>query len=77
MPDIPTRRQIDRVRRNVDALQEGFLLLPEWRQIVYNSTVDAGQMNAIEWDLQLLDQWLVRLQKGVFIYSGDVFAGEV
>lgn len=44
---------------------------------MYNSTVDAGQMNAIEWDLQLLDQWLVRLQKGVFIYSGDVFAGEV
>lgn len=77
MPDIPTRSQIDRVRRNVDALQEGFLLLPEWRQIVYNSTVDAGQMNAIEWDLRLLDQWLVRLQKGVFIYSGDVFAGEV
>ena len=77
MPDIPTRSQIDRVRRNVDALQEGFLLLPEWREIVYNNTVDAGQMNAIEWDLRLLDQWLVRLQKGVFIYSGDVFAGEV
>ncbi len=50
--DIPTRGEIDRIRRNVDALQTGFARLPDWREILYNNTVDFGQANALEWDLQ-------------------------
>ena len=75
MADFPTRSEIDRIRHNVDALQEGFYSLPDWREIVYNNTLDFGQANALEWDLQRLYVWLERMA-GAFVYAGEVYAGE-
>lgn len=75
MSDIPTRGDIDRIRRNVDALQTGFYSLPDWREIVYNNTMDYVQANALEWDLQTLYDWLQRMC-AAFIYSGEVYGGE-
>ena len=76
MEDIPYRSEIDRIRRNVDALQQGFYSLPDWREIVYNNTVDFNQANALEWDLQAIDVWMQRMI-AAFIYSGEVYCGEV
>lgn len=76
MSDIPTRGDIDRIRRNVDALQNGFYSLPDWREIVYNNTMDYVQANALEWDLQTLYDWLQRMC-AAFIYSGEVYGGEI
>lgn len=73
--DIPLWSDILRVRQNVDYLQECFFAIPEWREILYNNTIDADQMNAFEWDLHLIDLWLSRLVS-MFVYSGDVYAGE-
>lgn len=75
MPDIPTRSDIDRIRGNVDALREAFFRPEGWREIVYNNIVDAAQMNAIEWDLHLLDLWLDRAAKTHVPYSGQIFSG--
>ena len=58
MEDFPTRSDIDRIRRNVDALQNCFLALPDWRAIVYNGTMDFAQANALEWDLGRIEIWL-------------------
>lgn len=74
--DYPTRGEIDRIRRNVDALQQGFYSLPDWREIVYNNTLDFGQCNALEWDLQSIYTWLQRMTSA-FVYSGELFGGEV
>ena len=56
--DYPTRAEVDRIRRNVDALQAGFYSLPDWREIVYDNTLGYEQANAMEWDLQRLYDWL-------------------
>lgn len=58
----------------MDYLQECFFAIPEWREIVYNNTVDAGQLNAFEWDLHLLDLWLSRLV-AFLLYSGTIYSG--
>lgn len=73
--DIPLWSDILRIRQNVDYLQDCFFAIPEWREIVYNNTIDADQMNAFEWDLHLIDVWLSRLVS-MFVYSGEVYAGE-
>ena len=75
MADIPYREEIDRIRRNVDTLQVIFYSLPEWREIVYNNTMDFEQMNAMEWDLHLLDVWLSRMM-AVYRYCGTFYCGE-
>ena len=75
MPAIPTRSDIDRIRGNVDALREAFLRPEGWREIVYNNTIDAAQMNAMEWDLHLLDLWLDRASKTQTPYSGQIYSG--
>lgn len=72
--DIPLRQDIERIRRNVDYLQECYFTIPEWRRVVYNGTVDAGQMNAFEWDLHLVDIWLSRMVSQ-FVYSGTLHSG--
>lgn len=74
--DYPTRGEVDRIRRNVEALQQGFYSLPDWREIVYNNTLDFGQCNALEWDLQSIYTWLQRMTSA-FVYSGELFGGEV
>ena len=48
--------------------------IPELREIVYNNTIDSGQMNAFEWDLHLIDLWLSRLVS-FQVYSGTIYAG--
>lgn len=79
--DYPTRSEIDRIRRNVDALQQGFYSLPDWREIVYNNTLNFEQCNALEWDLQRLYDWLGAMVEAFrwrhantfFMESGGVF----
>ena len=74
--DYPTRTEVDRIRRNVETLQQGFYSLPDWREIVHNNTLDFGQCNALEWDLHTIYVWLGRMVSA-FIYSGEIYGGEV
>lgn len=74
--DFPTRPEVDRIRANVAALQESFYSLPDWREIVYNNTMDFNQANALEWDLQTIYNWLMRMV-AAFVYCGELHAGEV
>lgn len=62
--DIPKKSDIDRIRNNVDALQNGFLSVPEWRKIIYNTTIDYGQANTLEWDMQTIYKWLAVVVDG-------------
>lgn len=79
--DIPYRSEIDRIRANVDALQTGFQSLADWREIVYNNTMDFTQANALEWDLQRIYDWLQAMASGflakqantLFMVAGGVF----
>lgn len=73
--DTPRWSDIQRIRENVDYLQESYFAIPEWKEIVYNNTIDSSQMNAFEWDLHLIDLWLSKLA-GSFVYSGELYAGE-
>lgn len=72
--DIPLWSDIQRIRQNVDYLQECYFAIPEWREIVYNNTIDSDQMNAFEWDLHLIDLWLSRMVS-FRVYSGTIYAG--
>lgn len=74
--DLPTRTDIDRIRANVDALQDAFAALPEWRDIIYNNTMGWEQANTIEWDLSRIYVWLGRMVSA-FWYAGERYAGEV
>ena len=58
----------------MDYLQECYFAIPEWREIVYNNTIDSDQMNAFEWDLHLIDLWLSRMVS-FRVYSGTIYAG--
>lgn len=73
--DFPTRREVDRIRRNVDALQAGFYSIPDWREIVYNNKLDFNQANAIEWDLDRIYVWLERMV-AAFAYATEIYGGE-
>ena len=75
MADIPTISQINRIRSNIDALQTGFYSLPEWREILYENTVDFEQANAMEWDLHLVDLWLQRMVAS-FKRAGAFYSGQ-
>lgn len=75
LSNIPNRSDIDRIRQNVDYLKDSFFRVPEWKDIVYNNTVDAAQMNAIEWDLHLMDLWLDKAAKTIPPYSDMVYSG--
>ncbi len=78
--DRPTRSEVDRIRRNVDALQAGFYSLPDWREIVYDNTLGYDQANALEWDLQRLYDWLramvssfqMRQANTIFMQAGGI-----
>ena len=79
--DFPTRSDIDRIRRNVEALQNCFFALPDWREIVYNGTMNFDQANVLEWDLGRIEIWLQELVKAanirqantLFMQAGGVF----
>ena len=80
MEDFPTRCEVDRIRANVEALQDGFAQLPDWRGIVYDNTVDIERANTLEWDLQRLYDWLEAMNGGfltkqsntIFMVAGGV-----
>ena len=72
----PSKAEIDRIRGNICALQDVFCQLPDWREIVYNSTLDFSQVNAWEWDLHTIDVWIGRMT-AAWYYSSDLYAGEV
>jgi hypothetical protein len=74
--DNITQQDIDRIRANVDYLQNNFMMIPEWREIVYNNTMDFEQANALEWDLQHIDVWTTSMIAGLDRYSGTFYAGE-
>ena len=79
--DVPFLEDINRIRTNVDALQTGFYSLPDWREIVYNNTLDFNQANALEWDLNAIETWLNRMLAALlprqantqFMIAGGIF----
>lgn len=79
--DFPTRSDIGRIRRNVEALQNYFFALPDWREIVHNGTMNFDQANVLEWDLGRIEIWLQELVKAanirqantLFMQAGGVF----
>ncbi|MDD4688317.1 MAG: hypothetical protein PHE51_01035 [Eubacteriales bacterium] len=73
---IPWRAEIDRVRQNIITLHETFILLPDWREISFTNSLDFEQVNVLEWDLQLIYNWLSRMVSA-FWYSGELYSGEV
>ena len=64
---------MNRIRSNVDALQ--FFPIPGWIPIEYRDTVDSLQVNAIEFDLWLVDNWLVKAELSDFIHSDMIHSG--
>jgi hypothetical protein len=78
--DFPTPGELNRIRRNIDALQTGFYALPDWREIVDNNTLDFGQANVMEWDLQRIYDWLtamaswanMRQANTIFMQAGGI-----
>lgn len=81
MTDFPTQPEIDRIRNNVNKLQNCFFSIPTWREIIFNSTMDFNQANALEWDLQQIYDWLnavvnayeIRQANTMFMQAGGVF----
>lgn len=71
--DIPTRSDIDRLRRNIDAMNIG--LIP-WKDIAFNDTIDYNQLNTWEWDLQIVLERLLKIESAL-VYSGEFYGGEV
>ena len=61
MRSIPYRREIDRIRRNIERLHLGFSSLPDWREIAYTNSLDFEQVNILEWDLRTIYIWLSRM----------------
>ena len=76
MEDIPYRTDIDRIRSNIDELRSSYFPMPDWREIMYNDTMNYEQMNAIEWDLHIIATWIEKMISS-FLYSGEIYCGEV
>ncbi|WP_370812643.1 hypothetical protein [Butyricicoccus pullicaecorum] len=62
--EYPTPKQLERIRSNINALQDMWFVVPEWRELmaVYRTdgreTINAEQVNAQEWDLQQMHDYL-------------------
>ncbi|OUP50470.1 hypothetical protein B5F17_13935 [Butyricicoccus pullicaecorum] len=62
--EYPTPTQLVRIRSNINALQDVWFAVPEWRELlaVYRQdgceTITAEQVNAQEWDLQQMYDYL-------------------
>lgn len=75
------RSKMDRLRRGIDALRDGFFAVPDWRDILYVDTLDVVQANAYEWDLKQVDEYSRAMIGGnqlkqantLFAMSGGVF----
>ena len=75
MKSITYRKEIDRIRKNVDRLHWGFYILPDWREITYTNSLDFVQVNTLEWDLKTIYTWLSRMV-AAFCHLGEFYAGE-
>lgn len=73
MSDVCRRHDMDRVKQNVDALQ--FFPMQDWVPIEYRDSVDSLQVNAIEFDLWLVDFWLVKAELTSTIHSDMINSG--
>lgn len=70
---IPNREKMDGMRKNVEDLK--FVNLKDWREIVYLNVFTADQLNAIEWDLRLVDLWNWLAEKTLVPYSDTIYSG--
>ena len=75
MKSIPYRKEIDRIRKNIDRLHRGFYSLPGWQEITYTNSLDFVQVNTLEWDLKTIYTWLSRMV-AAFCHLGEFYAGE-
>lgn len=62
--EYPTPAQLARIRSNINALQTAWFAVPEWRELMAvhrpdgRETINAEQVNAQEWDLQQMHDYL-------------------
>lgn len=62
--EYPTPTQLERIRSNINALQTAWFAVPEWRELMAvhrpdgRETITAEQVNAQEWDLQQMHDYL-------------------
>jgi len=73
--DLFTLEELNRIRYNVDALQNIFITLSEWIPIEYVNTMDYVKTNALEWNIYQIDRYL-EFMISSFWYSGEIYSGE-
>lgn len=73
--DIPWQKEIDRIRKNICKLYAGYHSFPEWREITITNSLDFEQVNAMEWDLQMIYIWLSRMVS-IFWHCGMFYLSE-
>lgn len=67
--EYPTPTQLERIRSNINALQEAWFAVPEWRELMAvhrpdgRESINAEQVNAQEWDLQQMYDHLYAMVK--------------
>lgn len=67
--EYPTPTQLERIRSNINALQDVWFAVPEWRELMAvhrpdgHETITAEQVNAQEWDLQQMHDYLQAMVK--------------
>ena len=85
--EYPTPTQLERIRSNINALQDAWFAVPEWRELMAVhrpdgfETINAEQINAQEWDLQQMYDHLQAMikvfdlkQSGTpFMIAGGIF----
>jgi len=76
MKSIPWKSEINRIRSNIITLHETFILLPDWRDISFTNSLDFDQVNVMEWDLQIIYNWISSMV-AAFWYSGELYSGEI
>lgn len=79
--EYPTPTQLERIRSNINALQDVWFMPEGWRELKKVTrtdgceTINAEQVNAQEWDLHLLASALDGMIAS-FPYAGEWYAGE-
>lgn len=78
--EYPTPTQLERIRSNINALQDAWFSIPEWRELMAvhrpdgRETINAEQVNAQEWDLQQMHDYLQSMVKAFELkQSGTLF----
>lgn len=75
--DFPTRGQIDRIRRNINALIACYSKLQGSPEILFRDTLDWNDANSLEQNIQNIETLLQRMING-FRYCGgfNFYCGE-